>query len=130
MMIEHGVGDRSALWEAAERNQGLGLLIRRLVGMERGDVSALFAAYLNDHTHTVDQIRFIELVIDELTRNGAMEAGRLYEKPFTDLAHSGPELLFEERDVDRIIDISALVRDRAFPTAGQGSAPTEPAGVA
>ncbi|MCR4525362.1 DEAD/DEAH box helicase family protein [Kocuria rhizophila] len=115
MMIEHGVGDRDALRDAAERNQGMGLLIRKLVGMERVEVSTLFAEYLNDSTHTVEQIRFIERVIDELTRNGAMEPGRLYEPPFTDIAWSGPEVLFEEEDVDRIIDLSTLVRRRAVP---------------
>lgn len=117
MMIEHGVGDHSVLEEAAERNQGMGLLIRRLVGMERADVTHLFADYLNESTHTVDQIRFIELVIDELTHNGAMDPGRLYEPPFLDVSYAGPEVLFEDDELSHIIDISSRIRENAIPEA-------------
>lgn len=115
MMIEHGVGDRSSLQDAADRNQGMGLLVRKLVGMEAAEVSSVFADYLNTSTHTLDQIRFVEMVIDELTHNGALDAERLYERPFTDVAYSGPEELFGENEVDGILDLSEFVRRRAIP---------------
>lgn len=98
------------------------------MGMERADVAAMFSAYFNRETHTVEQIRFVELVIDELTRNGAMDPGRLYEKPFSDIAYEGPEEIFDDRTLDGLIDLTAEVRRRALPS--DGPLPGAPVGAA
>ena len=39
-------------------------------------------------------IRFVEMVIDQLTARGVMEASALYEPPFSNLHGGGPEALF------------------------------------
>ena len=57
---------------------------------------------------TADQIEFVELVIRQLTQSGVMEPRALYEPPFTDLAPTGPEQLFEHDDLDRLV---AALRD-------------------
>ena len=56
-------------------------------------------------------------MIKNLTANGVMEAGRLYESPFTGIAPRGPEALFPSADVDRLITILDSVRSTAAPTA-------------
>jgi type I restriction enzyme, R subunit len=48
-----------------------------------------------------------------LTERGVVEAARLYESPFTDLAPTGPEGLFTEGEVTELVDILHRVRASA-----------------
>lgn len=68
--------------------------VRGLVGMDRSAAQAAFARFLNDRSLTPQQIRFIEMVIDQLTARGVMDAASLYEPPFSDLHAGGPDELF------------------------------------
>ena len=52
------------------------------------------AEFLNDRSLTPPQIRFVEMVIDQLTARGVMEASALYEPPFSNLHAGGPDALF------------------------------------
>jgi type I restriction enzyme R subunit len=42
------------------------------------------------------------MVIEHLTDQGVMDPALLYEPPFTDLAPTGPEKLFDEDNVTRL----------------------------
>ncbi|MEI6359060.1 MAG: DEAD/DEAH box helicase family protein [Synechococcus sp. ELA619] len=88
-LLSHGVGTEQAIQRAAEECNGFGLFIRSLVGLDRNATKELFAEFLADGTHTVTQIRFINEILDELTSRGVMDAARLYDPPFSDLAPSG-----------------------------------------
>ncbi|MFQ6614340.1 MAG: DEAD/DEAH box helicase family protein, partial [Fidelibacterota bacterium] len=68
--------------------------VRSLVGMDRKAAQSAFSAFLNDRSLTPKQIRFVELIIDQLTARGVMPASALYEPPFSDLHSGGPEALF------------------------------------
>lgn len=46
-----------------------------------------------------------------------MAARRLYEAPFTDHAPTGPDFLFNDTDIDRIIVVLDEVRSHAETTA-------------
>jgi type I restriction enzyme R subunit len=72
--------------------------IRTLVGMDRTAAQAAFSQYLNDRSLTVPQIRFIEMVIDQLTARGVMDAAALYEPPFSNLDAGGPDALFAGKE--------------------------------
>ncbi|MFZ9691651.1 MAG: type I restriction-modification enzyme R subunit C-terminal domain-containing protein, partial [Phycisphaerales bacterium] len=103
----------------AEECNGLGLFIRSLVGLDRNAAKEVFAEFLADGTHTANQIRYINEIIDELTSRGLMDATRLYEPPFSDLA-PGPESLFSVAEVDNICHLLELNRTRALtPKAAQ-----------
>jgi type I restriction enzyme R subunit len=69
-----------------------------LVGMDRTAAQTAFAEFLNDRSLTAPQIRFIEMIIDQLTARGIMEASALYEPPFSHLHAGGPEALFAGKD--------------------------------
>ncbi len=73
-----------------------------------------FANFLDDGRHTVQQIRFVNLIIEELTRNGQMEPSRLFEPPYIDHAPAGPTMVFEEPDVDKIVSIIRAVKRHAL----------------
>ncbi|WP_235108810.1 type I restriction-modification enzyme R subunit C-terminal domain-containing protein [Acaryochloris sp. 'Moss Beach'] len=85
--------------------------IRSLVGMDRKTAQAAFSHFLNDRSLTPPQIRFIEMVIDQLTAQGIVEASALYEPPFSNLHAGGPDELFQgqETTIDGIFETLASI---------------------
>jgi type I restriction enzyme R subunit len=118
MLLDSGAGDSADIARAKEESQGLGLFIRSLVGLDHQAALEAFATYLDGTRFTAEQIRFINLIVNELTANGVMVAARLYESPYTDHAPTGPEAVFLETEVDGIVDILATVRANASPADG------------
>lgn len=116
--IASGAGNEQAIALAKEESLGLGLFIRSLVGLDQQAALEAFADYLDGGRFTANQLHFINLIVGELTSNGVMEPARLYESPFTDLAATGPELMFTESEVDNIVDILNTVRANASPIEG------------
>lgn len=114
MLVDAGA-DNVAL--ARVEAEGLGAFIRSLVGLDRVAVQEAFAQYLDGTRFSVDQVRFVTLIVDELTRNGIMEPGRLFESPFTDHAPAGPMSLFPEADIDGLVAIVRAFNASAGPDA-------------
>jgi type I restriction enzyme R subunit len=112
IFIEESVATDEDL--ARIRDQGgLGLFIRSLVGLERDAVQQAFAEFLAGRTLTANQIEFMNLIIDQLTEQGTMEPGRLYESPFTDFSDQGVVGVFSMEDAKRVIGVLQEVRARA-----------------
>jgi type I restriction enzyme R subunit len=81
--------------------------------MEREAVAQALSEVIAGTQATPDQIEFIELIVSELTTNGVMEAGRLYESPFFDISAQGPEGLVPVAKVDRMVQVFDEIRQRA-----------------
>jgi type I restriction enzyme, R subunit len=96
----------------------LGLFVRSLIGLDREAATEAFGAFLDGTRFTADQIRFIDVIVTELTANGVVEPARLYESPYTDHAPTGPDDVFSETDVENIVEILNTVRDNATPEGG------------
>lgn len=71
--------------------------VRGLVGLDRTAALSLFAEFLTDRSLTPPQIRFIEMVIDQLTARGVMEEDALFDPPFSNLHSGGPYALFVDK---------------------------------
>ena len=67
--------------------------VRSMVGMDRAAAQEVFSEFLSNRSLTTPQIRFIEMVIDQLTARGVMEPSALYEAPFSSVHAGGPEAL-------------------------------------
>ncbi|CCH89530.1 Type III restriction enzyme, restriction (R) subunit [Modestobacter italicus] len=117
MLVTSGAGSEADIARAREESHGLGLFIRSLVGLDREAATAAFDRYLSDGAYSANQIRFVQLIVEHLTANGAMEVERLYESPFIDSAPHGPDSIFTEDEVDGIVTVLHQVRDRALPDA-------------
>lgn len=110
MLVQSGAGNSADITQAREESQGLGLFIRSLVGLDREAAAEALAEFLTDTRFSSMEIRFVQLIVEHLTANGIMEARRLYEAPFTDHAPTGPDFIFRDDDVDRMIVILDEVR--------------------
>lgn len=100
-LIEIGEEDGKTLLTgllARSEAPSLAHFVRRLVGLDRAAAQAAFSEFLSDESLTPQQIRFVEMVIDQLTARGVMEEGALYEPPFSNLHAEGPEALFGGRE--------------------------------
>ena len=100
-LVEIGEEDGQQLLSgllARSKAPSLAHFVRSLVGMDRVAAQAAFARFLSDASLTPPQIRFVEMVIDQLTARGVMDASALYEPPFSNLHSGGPDELFAGKD--------------------------------
>jgi type I restriction enzyme R subunit len=100
-----GEGSPERFLQAFGQPESFGAFIRGLVGLEREAAQRAFSRHLAESRYTAAQIRFIDQVIDYLTRNGVMDPGKLYEPPFTDLHPAGLDGLFPDDDADSLVRI-------------------------
>lgn len=103
MLVDAGIATHDDIARASEASEGFAIFIRSLVGLNQSAVEAAFAVFL-DETATANQIEFIKLIINHLTKKGVMDAALIYESPFSDLAPTGPEDLFGDEKVVKILE--------------------------
>jgi len=113
VLVAAGIGDDATFAEASERAGSFGLFIRSLVGLDRAAAKRAFAKFLDDKSYSVNQIRFVEMVIDYLTEHGTVEERRVYESPFISVAPEGPDAIFVSDDVDEFFEIVKHLHDTA-----------------
>lgn len=113
LLGESGAGEPEDIRRAAEDAEGLGLFVRSLVGMDRAAAKEALASFTNGRTLTANQLEFVNLIVDHLTEHGSVDAARLYESPFTDLAPHGPDRLFGTTDLDELLQTLHAVRATA-----------------
>ncbi len=100
-LAEIGEGDGQTLFTgllARSQSPSLSHFVRSMVGMDRAAAHQAFSGFLSDQSLTPPQIRFVEMVIDQLTARGVMEASALYEPPFSNLHAGGPDELFAGKE--------------------------------
>jgi type I restriction enzyme R subunit len=116
MLIESGAGTPEELEAATIQAEGLGLFVRSLVGMDRQAALDSLSEFVGDKTLNANQLHFVDMIVQQLTENGVVEVGALYESPYSDTAPAGPESLFPEADVDLLT--AALNRIRLSAMTG------------
>src|SRR5690606_458572 len=110
LLADSGAGGPEDIQRAAADAKGLGLLVRSLVGMDRAAAKEALAQFTSGKTLAANQLEFENLIVDHLTEHGDVEAARLYESPFTDLAPHGPDALFAATDLDELLRTLLAVR--------------------
>lgn len=85
--------------------QSLPLFIRSLVGLDRQAVQTAFSQYLQGTRYNEQQVRFVEMIIEHLTQHGTLEAGQLYEPPFSQMHYQGLDGIFPDAEADHIVEV-------------------------
>ena len=113
LLASSGVAAPEEIAKAEEEAHGLGLLIRSLVGLDRSAAQAALAGFTASRTLNSRQLEFVDLLIEHLTAGGVVDAGLLYESPFTDIHALGVDGVFMAKDAAELIAILDEVRGRA-----------------
>jgi type I restriction enzyme, R subunit len=116
-LVEIGEDDGETLLLGLLQRSGapsLAHFVRSMVGMDREAAHKAFATFLEDSSLNTQQTRFIEMVIDQLTARGVMDAGALYEPPFTNLNAGGAEELFagKAKVISGIFDVLEVTQPK------------------
>lgn len=107
------VESRDRFEQCFGHDRSLTVFIRSLVGLDRNAAKEAFGQFLDESRYSSQQIRFVEIIIDRLTRAGVMEPGQLYEPPFTSLHHEGLDGAFGDSDADAIVGVLAEISRQA-----------------
>ncbi len=113
MVASSGIGDEDLRGGPHRRHKALGSSSEGSSVSTGAPPRRRFADFLAGHQLNGNQIEFVNLIIDSLAERGLVDAARLYESPFTDLAPSGPESLFTEGEVIELVGILHRVRASA-----------------
>jgi type I restriction enzyme R subunit len=106
------IGTREEFEQAFGQQEKLGLFIRSLIGLDRHEAKLEFADFLNGERYTANQIEFVNMIIDYLTKNGVMSPEMLFESPYTDYNSNGLGGMFSDGEAARIVDILKEMRAR------------------
>jgi type I restriction enzyme R subunit len=105
ILLESGAGSAAQIRRVAEASHGLGLFVRSLVGLDRAAAKEAFAVFLSGRTLTANQIEFVNMIVDHLTENGAMDPALLYSSPYTDFSPRGVDGVFGAPEAAEIVSI-------------------------
>lgn len=89
----------------------IGRLVRQIVGCERPAVNEAFSEFLSEERLNINQIRFVQLIIDYIVENGNIEDKKvLTEEPFKSVGSI--TILFREdmSTAKKIIDVVDQIR--------------------
>jgi type I restriction enzyme R subunit len=113
MLADSGVASSAHLAKAKTESSGLGLFVRTLVGLDREAAKKALNGFTTGKVLTGNQIEFVNMIVDQLTERGVVEARLLYESPFTDLNPQGPEGIFLSNQVDELVAVLEKIRAHA-----------------
>lgn len=114
-LVEIGEDEGSVLLQSLlirSEAPSLAYFVRKIVGMDRAAVQEAFAQFISDRSLGSQQMRFIEMVIEQLVSNGVVEPKALYEAPYSSLHAGGPEELFSghENVIDGVFGVLQEIR--------------------
>ncbi len=114
ILFESGnFGTREDFENAYGKQESLGIFIRSLIGLDRQEAKRVFNDFLDGKRFNSNQIEFVNLIIDYLTKNGVMDAGLLFQSPYTNFDSMGIIGIFPEKEAKQILGILQEIRYNA-----------------
>ena len=113
MLIEQRLYDPDAA-NLIDEVGGLESFVRGLIGLDPSAVRKAFAEFIRNTNLNANQIEFVDMIVDALSKNGRVDPARLYEQPFTRINGQGLSGVFSPETSAEIIRIlKSLNGDKA-----------------
>lgn len=106
-------GNKERLEKAID-GKPLGSFIRSILGLDINAAKEAFAEFLHKGNLSVDQINFINTIIDYLSVKGTIDRQMLFAKPFTEINDQGLAGVFDMEQGGRIISIVDRINKNAI----------------
>jgi type I restriction enzyme R subunit len=103
-------GTREDFENAYGKQENLGFFVRSLVGLDKQEAKRAFNDFLDGKSYNSNQIEFVNMVIDYLTKNGVMDAALLYQPPYTNYNSNGLSGIFPDNEATKIVQILAEIK--------------------
>jgi type I restriction enzyme R subunit len=103
-------GTKEDFERAFENTKNLGLFIRNLVGLDREEAKRAFNDFLDGQRYNSNQIEFVNMIIDYLTKNGVMDVALLYQPPYTSYDSNGLSGVFSDNEAMKIVEILTEIK--------------------
>ena len=89
----------------------IGHLVRRIVGVDRNAVNEAFSEFLTEQRLNINQIRFVNLIVDYIVANGNIDDNKvLMEEPFRSVGSITVLFKDDMGTAKRIMDVVADIR--------------------
>lgn len=96
----------------------IGRLVRRIVGVNRAAVNEAFSEFLSEENLNINQIRFVNLIVDYIVVNGNIDDNAVFMKePFRSLGSITTLFKNDMGTAKRIMDVVADIRRNSEETA-------------
>lgn len=105
MLFEQGELGTQEQFVKAYGEQPLGVFIRSIVGMDQSATNAAFSKFINEPSMNASQIRFVNMIIQYFTANGVIQADKLFEPPFTEIASNGLLGVFNQQQANEVVQL-------------------------
>lgn len=86
-----------------------GIFVRVLVGLDQAAAREAFKSVLSKASLNSNQIHFINLIIDYLSKNG----GKLMDEPFLHVHQDGVFGVFSDTEVEEVVQIVRFLQNNA-----------------
>lgn len=98
-------------YEKEYGNTPIGLLVRKIVGVDRGAVNEAFSEFLTEERLNLNQMRFVNLIVDYIVANGNIDDNRvLMEEPFRSVGSITTLFKDDMGTAKRIMDVVADIK--------------------
>jgi len=85
--------------------------IRSIIGLDPEAVRERFSSFVKKHTRlNSTQLRFMQMLQNHISKYGSIEIERLYEEPFTALAANGVDGIFNDEQINDLLEIIGAFR--------------------
>ncbi|ROL61358.1 DUF4145 domain-containing protein [Bacteroidetes/Chlorobi group bacterium ChocPot_Mid] len=111
IITKHPDVDINILYEFFPDTTGsLDLAIRRIIGLEADAVNRYFTTFVQSHPElTGNQIAFLNMLKNHISKFGAIKLEKFYEQPFTNINSDGIDGVFEKEPI--IKEIFQILED-------------------
>lgn len=110
-LFEKGSIGSKSLFKEIYGDKPLGEFIRSVVGLDQLEAKNAFSKMVNFANLNLQQIQFMDLIIDYFEVNGVMDVNQLFNPPFSDVYSGGVIKLFDIELTKKLADTINEIND-------------------